>query len=76
MESGKSIFCRWLTLCQSVLASLLNYTMQSVKLSRIITGEIEWSCRSFDWSEKEGNPKMYIINWDTLCQPKNLVELD
>jgi hypothetical protein len=53
-----------------VLSSIPLYPMQSALLPKSICYDIEKLCRRFIWGQKDGKDKIHLINWKTMCQPK------
>ncbi|KAG8499648.1 hypothetical protein CXB51_006070 [Gossypium anomalum] len=66
---------RWLsfvgrvTLAQSVLLSIPNYFMQSLMIPKGVCADIKRLVRQFIWGCTEGQSKMALVGWDSICQP-------
>ena len=59
-----------ITLCKAVLATIPLYPMQAAAIPKQTCKEIEKLCRRFIWGQKEGKDKIHLVNWKTLCKPK------
>ncbi|CAN1132937.1 Putative ribonuclease H protein At1g65750 [Linum perenne] len=53
------------------LNSLPTYAMQTTLLPVEISNEIDRKIRSFIWDSKNGERKVHLVNWDTVCKPKS-----
>lgn len=60
------------TLSKACLSSILNHVMQYILLLRKIHNLIDRAQRNFIWGSTNSNKIMYVINWNTTTQPKNL----
>ncbi|KAG8480634.1 hypothetical protein CXB51_025228 [Gossypium anomalum] len=58
------------TLAQSVLLSILSYFMQTMMIPKGLCDEIECIVRKFVWGSTNGNAKVALVSWDSVCQPK------
>lgn len=58
------------TLVQSILLSILNYFMQSLMISKGVCLEIEKLARQFIWGGNNGQSKISLVGWDSICQPR------
>ncbi|KAL4392321.1 hypothetical protein AHAS_Ahas03G0333400 [Arachis hypogaea] len=54
-------FAERCTLIQLVLASIPNYVMQTMKISKEVCNQIDNICRDFLWEETEANKKIHLI---------------
>lgn len=52
-------------------APIPSYTMQTSKLSISICNDIDRLNRNFLWGETDNKRKVHLVNWDTVCKPKN-----
>lgn len=59
-----------ITLCHFVVMALPTCTRQTTRLPNGVCDTIEKFCRKFIWGETETSRKIHLINWDTICQPK------
>ncbi|CAA0831370.1 Unknown protein [Striga hermonthica] len=57
-------------LTESVVSSLLSYTMQTSWLPNAICDRLEKRCRNFLWGDNSINRKIHLVSWDKVCQPK------
>lgn len=62
-------------LVQSVMNAIPIYTMQSVLLPMATCQQLDRIARNFLWTSLEGNPHNHLVNWDTVCLPKNIRSL-
>ncbi|CAN1164676.1 Putative ribonuclease H protein At1g65750 [Linum perenne] len=58
------------SLAMSVLNSLPTYAMQTTLLPAKICEIIDRKIRSFIWGSIDGERKVHLMNWDTVCKPK------
>ncbi|CAN1829607.1 Putative ribonuclease H protein At1g65750 [Linum perenne] len=58
------------TLATSVLSSIYVYAMQTVKLPSKTCELIDIRIRDFVWGSQQGNRKIHLVNWDSVCLPK------
>lgn len=65
-------FAGRVTLAKSVIQAMPTYVMQASVLPRGTYDEIDKICRSFVWGDEEDHRNVHLINWETLCKPKNL----
>ena len=65
-----------LTLINSVIFALPNYTMQTAVLPLSTCDEIDKKCRSFLWGELVGRCKIHLVDWKTVCSTKDIGGLD
>ncbi|XP_040372858.1 uncharacterized protein LOC112194030 [Rosa chinensis] len=61
-----------LTLIHSVTATIPNYAMQTTRLPMYICDDLDKINRNFLWGDTENKKKIHLVNWDTVCLPKNL----
>lgn len=61
-----------LTLIQSVTSSIPNYAMQTAKFPVSLCDRLDRLNRNFLWGDVDDKKKIHLINWDTVCQPKQL----
>ncbi|KAA3476669.1 LINE-1 reverse transcriptase isogeny [Gossypium australe] len=59
------------TLAKSVLLSIPNYFMQSMLIPKGVCAEIEKMVRHFIWGGSEGQSKLSLVAWDSICQPRS-----
>ncbi|CAL1381562.1 unnamed protein product [Linum trigynum] len=59
-----------ITLAQSVLSSLPAYTRQTLLLPASVREYIDKKIRGFIWGSSDQGRKIHLVDWDTLCQPK------
>lgn len=59
-----------LLLIKSTLATLANYTMQTVLLPVATTQLLDRYCRDFFWGSSVLNRKLHTIAWKRICTPK------
>ncbi|KAA3482563.1 LINE-type retrotransposon LIb DNA [Gossypium australe] len=69
-DARKLSFAGRITLAQSVLISIPNYFMQTMMIPKGVCDDIERLVRQFIWGYTEGNSKMALVGWDTICQPR------
>lgn len=55
---------------QSVIQTILIYSMQITKIPSGIRDKIDQACRHFIWSEAAEKKKLSLVKWDNICQPK------
>ncbi|XP_028775264.1 uncharacterized protein LOC114732140 [Neltuma alba] len=60
-----------ITLAQSVLSTIPFFAMQTTKLPAATCHRIETLIRNFIWGDSESHKSIHLVNWSTLCQPKN-----
>jgi hypothetical protein len=65
-------FAGRVTLAKSVIQALPSYVMQTVLLPVSICDEIDKRCRGFIWGDHEETRKPHLVNWKSLCYPKQL----
>jgi hypothetical protein len=65
-------FAGRVTLAKSVIQALPSYVMQTVLLPVSICDEIDKRCRGFIWGDHEETRKPHLVNWTSLCYPKQL----
>ncbi|GLT87050.1 hypothetical protein SLE2022_051520 [Rubroshorea leprosula] len=58
------------TLVSSVLASIPNYFMQVMWLPPFIHKEIDRIFRKFLWGSVDDQPKIHLVDWNTIYKPK------
>lgn len=61
-----------LTLAQSVVGSLPIFNMQVERLPCWVHRELDRAMRKCVWGNVEGRKGIYLLDWDTLCQPNEL----
>ncbi|KAA3464882.1 LINE-1 reverse transcriptase isogeny [Gossypium australe] len=59
------------TLAKSVLLSIPNYFIQSMLIPKGVCAEIEKMVRRFIWGGSEGQSKLSLVAWDSICQPSS-----
>ena len=47
------------------------YSFACFKILEAICNKLDAITRSFWWGHKPGVKNLHLVNWDTLCQPKN-----
>ncbi|XP_021717958.1 uncharacterized protein LOC110685744 [Chenopodium quinoa] len=60
-----------ITLAKSTLSTMSFYSMQTAKVPRTITENIDRKLRRFIWGGNEDKNKVHILAWDTLQKPKD-----
>lgn len=58
------------TLIQSVISSIPNYTMQTMKLPAKVCQKINKLNEDFLWGDMISKNKIHFVNWDQVCKPK------
>ncbi|CAN1123547.1 Putative ribonuclease H protein At1g65750 [Linum perenne] len=58
------------TMATSVLNSLPTYVMQTTLLPVEVCNTIDKKIRDFIWGSSNGERKMHLVNWETVCSPK------
>ncbi|XP_016675259.1 uncharacterized protein [Gossypium hirsutum] len=58
------------TLAQSILLSIPSYFMQTMMIPTGLCDEIENIVQKFVWGSTNGNTKIVLVSWDSVCQPK------
>ncbi|KAL6205273.1 hypothetical protein ACLB2K_022535 [Fragaria x ananassa] len=61
-----------LVLIQSVSSAIPNYAMQTAKLPLSLCDKLDKLNRDFLWGDTEDKKKVHLVNWETVCQPKQL----
>lgn len=59
------------TLASSVLGSMTTFQMQHEKIPKATCQAIETAQRQFMWGDSFQQRKVHLVNWHTLCNPKN-----
>ncbi|KAA3466349.1 reverse transcriptase [Gossypium australe] len=59
-----------ITLAQSVLLAITSYFMQTLAILKGVCEEIERIARQFIWGRSVGNPKLALVRWESICQPR------
>ncbi|KAA3474645.1 reverse transcriptase [Gossypium australe] len=70
-DARKLSFAGRITLAQSVLLSIPSYFMQTMMIPRGVCDVIERLVRQFIWGGTGMQPKMALVGWDTICQPRS-----
>ena len=60
------------TLIKAVTSAILIYVMQYIKLPSEVCKKLDKIYRDFLWGDTFDKKKMHLVNWDTMCLPKNL----
>ncbi|CAN1129226.1 Putative ribonuclease H protein At1g65750 [Linum perenne] len=60
------------TLAISVLNAIPSYAMQTSLLPVYICEKIDQRIRDFVWGSDHGKRKVHLVNWDTICKPKEI----
>lgn len=55
---------------QLVLLSIPNYFMQSLMILKGVSADIERFVRQFILGSFDGHPKMSLVGWNSICQPR------
>lgn len=50
-------------------ATLINFTMHSIKIPRGIVEEVERLCRNFLWGHTDSRSRAHLSNWAIVMQP-------
>ncbi|KAL6140994.1 hypothetical protein ACLB2K_059286 [Fragaria x ananassa] len=61
-----------LTLIQSVTSSIPNYAMQTAKFPVSLCDKLDKLNWDFLWGDLENKKRVHLVNWDSVCQPKQL----
>ncbi|KAA3488041.1 LINE-type retrotransposon LIb DNA [Gossypium australe] len=69
-EARKLSLAGRITLAQSVLLTIPSYFMQSLAIPKGVCDELEKIARQFIWGGTAGNPKIALLGWDSICQPR------
>ena len=69
-KTGNLSLAGRITLCKAVLATIPLCPMQAAAIPKQTCREIEKVCRRFIWGQQEGRDKIHLINWNTICKPK------
>ncbi|CAN1219300.1 Putative ribonuclease H protein At1g65750, partial [Linum perenne] len=64
-------FAGRVSLAISTLNSIPTYVMQTTSLPIAICNIIDRKIRSFIWGSKEGARKIHLVNWESICKPKD-----
>ncbi|XP_004306074.1 PREDICTED: putative ribonuclease H protein At1g65750-like [Fragaria vesca subsp. vesca] len=64
-----------LTLIQSVSSAIPNYAMQTAKFPVSLCENLDKLNRNFLWGDTEIKKKVHLVNWDVVCQPKQLGDI-
>ncbi|CAL1377016.1 unnamed protein product [Linum trigynum] len=59
------------TLAMSVLNAIPSYIMQTAVLPAGICEYIYQKIRAFVWGSQEGRRRIHLVNWETVCLPKD-----
>lgn len=59
------------TLIKSVASSIPLYTMQTYKLLKSSSDELDQINRNFLWGHRDGRNRLHLLNWKTCCLPKD-----
>ncbi|CAN1126735.1 Putative ribonuclease H protein At1g65750, partial [Linum perenne] len=70
-KTGSLSFAGRVSLALSALNTIPAYTMQIALLPNEICNAIDQKIRSFIWGSYHGERKLHLLNWDTVCQPKD-----
>lgn len=62
-------------LIKSTLATLANYTMQTVMLPTSTTKLLDQNCRNFFWGSSAQHWKLHIVAWKRICTSKQYMGL-
>lgn len=58
------------TFAQSVLLTIPNYFMQTMRIPIGICEEIEGLARRFIWGSNSRKQKRALVDWNSMCQPR------
>lgn len=64
-------FAGRVTVAQTSLASIPGYVLQSTPIPAAVCEEAERICRDFLWGSTADARKCHLINWETICRPKD-----
>lgn len=81
VDKVRAKLCNWdtrklsvagrLTLAQPILLAMPNYFMQAMQLPKGVCDEIERLVRKFIWGSSIGSRKITLMDWATICQPRD-----
>ncbi|KAL6180703.1 hypothetical protein ACLB2K_047363 [Fragaria x ananassa] len=64
-----------LTLIQSVTSAIPNYAMKTTKFPVSLCDRLDKLNRNFLWGDVDDKKIVHLVNWDIVCQPKQLGDL-
>ncbi|KAL8139061.1 hypothetical protein V2J09_005062 [Rumex salicifolius] len=64
------------TLTRSVLNTIPTHTISTILLSSSTCHQIDKICRDFVWGSYDGGKRIHLVDWKTLCLPRNAWCLD
>src|SRR4051812_15807276 len=59
------------TLTQAVLQAIPLYTMQTSMIPLSICDKLDMHCRSFVWGSNRQHKHVHLVDWKTLCDPRD-----
>ncbi|KAK0605740.1 hypothetical protein LWI29_030217 [Acer saccharum] len=71
-KSASLSFVGRCTLIKAVTSAIPVYAMQSIKLPLEICSKLDKINRDFLWGSSVDSKKIHLVNWDTVCLPRNL----
>ncbi|KAA3453503.1 reverse transcriptase [Gossypium australe] len=69
-DARKLSLARRITLAQSIFLAIPGYFMQSLAIPKGVCDSLEKIVREFIWGGSAGNPKIALVGWESICQPK------
>lgn len=61
-----------LTLAKATLSNISSHVMNYIKILESVAKSMDKIIREFLWGSSEDKKKLYLLNWDTITQPKDL----
>lgn len=61
-----------LTLVQSVTSAIPNYVVQTTKFLMSLCDKLDKLNKEFLWGDVDDKKNVHLVNWGTICQPKQL----
>ncbi|KAK3230980.1 hypothetical protein Dsin_002861 [Dipteronia sinensis] len=69
-KSASLSFAGRCTLIKTVVSALPIYAMQSIKMPAEICSKLDKLNRDFLWGDDSATKKVHLMNWSTVCKPK------